>query len=182
MKGKAAVQNANRRTAEAVERAEQLASELSAEKQARKAEVRALADELRAARGALESEVEDRAAARAAAVEQRAHDATEQQAYDSRARAVKALNLLINDNNRTAIPMSLALDVAAALGFPDAIQSHNAAGDNRSDRRAGRYRQRAIVELNSAYIGGIKQEPTFGAPGRTGVLHGTDEGDVDGQG
>lgn len=166
MKGKAAVQNANRRTAEAFAQVDELKSQLAAEKAARRADVNQLSDELRAARGALESEVEDRAAARVTAVETRWQSASDEAGLEARRRAVEALELLINNTYKLAVPVPLALKIAEALGVPDAVEMNDSGPCGRQERRNGRYRRKELAEQNSAYVGGIKKEPTFGAPAR----------------
>lgn len=87
MKGKAAARNANRRTAEAVERADRLAEQLTAEKQLQTAEVRALSDELRALRAAVDQSAERKAAERvtAARVDAERAVATAQAEYREKA-------------------------------------------------------------------------------------------------
>lgn len=94
MKGKAATQNANRRTAEAVERADRLAEQLAAEKRLRSAEVQDLSDELRKLRAAIDQKAQQRAAAAVQAAQTAAADALADERGHFSARAEKAVRVL----------------------------------------------------------------------------------------
>lgn len=94
MKGKAAVQNANRRTAEAIERADLLAEQLVAEKAAHGADVQALSDELRSLRSAIEQEAQQRAARAIQSAQVSAADTVAVERDQFTARAEKAVRVL----------------------------------------------------------------------------------------
>lgn len=96
MKGKAAVQNANRRTTEAVERGDRLAADLAAEKAAHHADVEALRADIRGLQSALLHDVAARAAQRIGAAEAAAAEKIQAAELDRAAEAEKVVRILFD--------------------------------------------------------------------------------------
>ena len=138
MKGKAAVQNANRRTAEAVERADRLAAELTAEKQARKAEVRVLADELRETRLRIDRLAEDQAAEKASVQVAKAVAAAARERETLRAAAVVTMRELLQAWHQNTLEMEHFVSFARRFD----VEPHEVIHDLVASPHISRYSRR----------------------------------------
>lgn len=122
MKGKAAAQNANRRTAVAVERAEALAAALSVERESHAADVRRLEAEIRDLRVSIETLAECRTRERIAQAEAGAFQAVAQAKTAAKEKARNAVDALHKWNvehphDRIIDDVILAVANAAGVSF-----------------------------------------------------------------